>query len=196
MINSDELFKTKALPFVIKSEGGYSHNPNDKGGMTYKGITQSVYNAYRKSKKLNPQPIGTEYATGSVPKGLKFVHYKLTINKVVVKNVDVVIHITDAEIYDIYYHNYWLEAGCNEMSKVFAVIAFDTAVNMGAGVVEATGMTRVQEFMKAAEYKDPDKFIQARIAKYKEFAKAPSQRGFLKGWLNRMDALEAYIKTI
>lgn len=78
--------------------------------------------------------------------------------------------------------------GCNDMSKIFAVLAFDTAVNMGVG--------RVSQFLKAAQYKDPDKFLFARVSKYREFAKVPSQTKFLKGWINRTTALANFIKTL
>ena len=97
-------------------------------------------------------------------------------------------NITDAEVSDIYYKNYWLKAGCDKMTPVFAVIAFDTAVNMGVG--------RIKEFMKTAEYKDTDKFLLARIGKYVEFAKKGNQKKFLLGWLNRVFRLIEFTKTI
>lgn len=94
-------------------------------------------------------------------------------------------NITDKEVEEIYYKNYWLKAGCNNMSEKFAIICFDTAVNMG--------VSRVSEFLKAAEYKYPEKFLLARAEKYNEFAKVASQRGFLHGWLNRLFALKEFI---
>lgn len=142
----------KALQFVLKWEGGYVNNPNDKGGATNKGITQNTYNSWLKSKGQN----------------LKDVR-----------------NITDSEVREIYYNNYWLKAGCDKMSEKFAILAFDTAVNMGVG--------RVQEFLKSAEYKYPDKFIIARIAKYAEFAKVGNQKVFLQGWLNRVIDLYKFI---
>lgn len=151
---TDELFK-KALKFVLKWEGGYVNNPNDKGGATNKGITQGTYNRW------------------------------LKVNRAPSKDVR---DIAMSEVEDIYYNDYWHEAGCNEMTKVFAVLAFDTAVNMGVG--------RVGEFLRAAKWKDPSAFIAARRAKYEEFARYGNQRIFLKGWLNRMDDLERFVKTI
>ena len=140
----NETFK-QGLKFVLKWEGGYVNNPNDKGGATNKGITQNTYNSWLKSQ-------------GKASKDVR--------------------NITDSEVEQIYYKNYWLAAGCDKMSKDFALLAFDTAVNMG--------VSRVQEFLKAAEWKYPDKFILARAQKYNEFANVASQRGFLHGWLNRL----------
>lgn len=94
-------------------------------------------------------------------------------------------NITDAEVEKIYYSNYWLAAGCERMPDKFAILAFDTAVNMG--------VSRVNEFLKAAKYSSTDKFILARAEKYNEFAKVPSQRQFLHGWLNRLFDLKNYI---
>ena len=51
-----KLFK-KALKFVLKWEGGYGHNPNDKGGATNKGITQYTYNAWLKEHKLQQKNV-------------------------------------------------------------------------------------------------------------------------------------------
>lgn len=41
-----------ALQLVLAHEGGYVNNPKDPGGVTNRGITQKVYDAYRKSKNL------------------------------------------------------------------------------------------------------------------------------------------------
>lgn len=142
----------KALKFVLKWEGGYVNNPNDKGGATNKGITQNTYNGWLRSKGQNLKDIR---------------------------------NITDSEVKEIYYNNYWLKAGCDKMSEKFAILAFDTAVNMG--------VSRVSEFLKAAEYKYPDKFIIARIAKYLEFSKYGNQKIFLQGWLNRTIDLYNFI---
>ena len=149
-----KLFK-KALKFVLKWEGGYGNNPNDKGGATNKGITQYTYNAWLKEHKL-PN-----------------------------KNIK---HISDAEVEEIYYRNYWKRTGCDKMSPKFSVLAFDTAVNMG--------LARVNQFLKAAQWKYPEKFIIARKNKYLEFSKYGNQKIFLQGWLNRLDDLTKFIETL
>ena len=96
--------------------------------------------------------------------------------------------ITDNEVQEIYYNRYWIPAGCAKMTAKFAVVCFDTAINMG--------VSRVSEFLKAANYLDVDKFLTAREKKYKEFANYGNQRIFLKGWLNRLNALRNFIKTV
>ncbi len=96
--------------------------------------------------------------------------------------------ITDAEVKAIYYNNYWLAAGCHKMTPKFAVVCFDTAVNMGVG--------RVKPFLEVCQYTDIDIFFLARIKKYNEFAKNANQRTFLHGWLNRVYALYDFINTI
>lgn len=42
----------KCLNEVLVYEGGYVNHPHDPGGATNKGITQHVYNSWRKSKGL------------------------------------------------------------------------------------------------------------------------------------------------
>lgn len=150
----NNLFKT-ALRFVLKWEGGYVNNKDDKGGATNYGITQNTYNNWLKAQKLPA-------------KDVKF--------------------ISKDEVEKIYYKNYWLKANCDKMSPKFALLAFDTAVNMGLG--------RVKEFLAAAQYKYPEKFIFAREAKYKEFAKYGNQKIFLQGWLNRLSALRIEIEKL
>lgn len=41
---------SECLQFILEKEGGYVNHPYDRGGATNKGITQSVYDAYRASK--------------------------------------------------------------------------------------------------------------------------------------------------
>ena len=69
----NELFK-KALAFVLKWEGGFVNDPDDKGGATNKGITQNTYNSYLKSKGMRAKSVR---------------------------------YITQAEVEDIYYKQYW-----------------------------------------------------------------------------------------
>lgn len=145
----------KCLKQVLKWEGGYVKDPDDKGGATNKGITQSTYNRWL-------------LAQGKARKDVKF--------------------ISEKEVKEIYYRNYWLASGCEKMTPKFAALCFDTAVNMGGG--------RVKEFLQVAQYKYPEKFIAARRAKYYEFSKYGNQKKFLNGWLNRLNDLEKFLTIL
>ena len=45
------------LAVTLKQEGGYSNNPHDPGGATMRGVTQAVYNAYRRALGLPGQTV-------------------------------------------------------------------------------------------------------------------------------------------
>lgn len=47
----------KALAMVLEHEGGYVNHPKDPGGATMKGVTQAVYDAYRKVRGRGPQSV-------------------------------------------------------------------------------------------------------------------------------------------
>jgi lysozyme family protein len=47
----------QALKQVLKYEGGYVDHPQDPGGPTNKGITQAVYDSWRKSQNLPTQTV-------------------------------------------------------------------------------------------------------------------------------------------
>ncbi len=47
----------EALSRVLTHEGGYVNHPKDPGGPTNKGVTQRVYDAYRRGKSLGAQSV-------------------------------------------------------------------------------------------------------------------------------------------
>lgn len=47
----------RALSKVLVHEGGYVNHPKDPGGATNQGVTQRVYDDYRKTKGYAPQPV-------------------------------------------------------------------------------------------------------------------------------------------
>ncbi len=53
----------RSLQFVLSQEGGYSDNPDDDGGPTNLGITESEYNVWRKSYLKRDDPISVRDIT-------------------------------------------------------------------------------------------------------------------------------------
>jgi lysozyme family protein len=47
----------RSLAFVLSLEGGYTNHPNDRGGVTNKGILQREYDAWRKKQDLPEQDV-------------------------------------------------------------------------------------------------------------------------------------------
>lgn len=143
----------KMLKFVLLREGGYSNNPNDKGGETNKGITYQTYNSYRKSRGLSPRSVK---------------------------------YITDEEVRDIYYNNYYKASGADKIQNPkLAAYVFDTAVNMG--------VSRAKEFL-AKSGNDLNTYEQLRRNKYNQFVEYDSsQRCFLQGWNNRINSLREFV---
>jgi len=158
-----------SLPFILRWEGGFVDDPNDHGGRTNKGVTQNVFNAWRADQALPQQDVK---------------------------------QINDQEVAAIYYHRYWQPSKCDELRRKLDLAAFDTAVNMGPN--------RAIKVLQEAVGCDPDgrfgdqtrtacdscdvgeamiKYCEIRERLYRTFAQRPGQDRFLKGWLNRLNAL-------
>jgi lysozyme family protein len=155
-----------ALKFVLKWEGGFTNHPKDPGGATNKGITQKVYDVYKVSRK----------------------HPKMSVK-----------HILDFEVKDIYETKYWDLVRAKWLKAPLGLVMFDTAVNFGpAGAIRRlqkalkvtiTG-TWTQEISDVIHECDAGK-VALEICKLRKIwrnyrvKKNPSQKVFLKGWLNR-----------
>ncbi len=155
-----------ALKFVLKWEGGFTDHPKDPGGATNKGITQRVYDDYKKSKK----------------------HPKINVK-----------HILDFEVREIYETRYWDLVRAKWLKAPLGLVMFDTAVNFGP----AGAIRRLQKALKlkitgswTQEISDVIHTCDARmvaleICKLRKIwrnfrvKQNPSQKVFLKGWLNR-----------
>ena len=150
----------RALAFTLQWEGGKVDDPDDRGGRTNRGVTQRTYDAWRKS-------VGR-------PKRDVFL-------------------IEGDEVHAIYFERYWKAAHCDQDGALTSVVMFDIAVNHGVG--------RIRQWMKVVnalphDLRDTDiefarALIDIRVNFYYAIVKRnPTQRKFLKGWLNRARALK------
>lgn len=149
------------------------------------GVTQSVYDPYRKSKDLPLQTVAA---------------------------------ISDAEVADIMQSEYWNPARCDQMPMRLAVCMFDWAFNHGVhGAIETLqtclgvpadglfGAQTSEALHHTLDLETPNaphglvfRFLDARREWYHNavIRDAVTYGPDLQGWLNRVNALEAYIKTL
>jgi lysozyme family protein len=165
---------TASMPFILRWEGGYVNHPKDPGGATNKGVTQRVYDDWRNRHG---------------------------------KSLRDVRQIGDAEMHAIYDEGYWHPARCEVLRKPLYLVQFDTAVNMGVGrairmLQGAVGANADGKFGQqteaAAKNKDLGQalraYCDARESYYRRLAeKRPDLKVFLKGWMNRLNALRKEI---
>jgi len=96
--------------------------------------------------------------------------------------------ITDKEVKDIYYKNYYKASGANKIKDPkLATVVLDTAVHMGVKTAR-TMLNRSNGHV--------DKYLALRQERYKEIVQTrPSQKVFLKGWQNRVHDLDKYVNS-
>src|SRR5262249_29061146 len=159
-----------ALRFVLRWEGGFVDHPNDPGGRTNKGVTQRVYDGWRTRQGQSSRDVRL---------------------------------IEDSEVGSIYAGDYWVPPRCDLLETPLDLVQFDTAVNMGVGravrFLQASVGCKVDgDFGPGTEggvaQWDPGKVLAAycdrREAFYRNLAQNnPKLAVFLKGWLNRLNAL-------
>ena len=159
-----------ALRFVLRWEGGLVDHPGDPGGRTNRGVTQRVYDGWRARQGLPAQDV------------------KL---------------ITDGEVHSIYGSDYWLPSRCDLLNAPLGMVHFDTAVNMGVGravrfLQASVGCSTDGDFGPGTERAVAGcdagtvvvAYCQRREDVYRGLVeKNPRLAVFLKGWMNRLDAL-------
>lgn len=164
----------KAIAFTLKWEGGYSDIADDRGKITYAGITQinhPEWEGWPILKTLNPKQ-GKIY-----PKLNNLVH-------------------------KFYRTKYWgrIEEICND---VVAAFVFDYKVNSGNRAIKALqrivgadddGILGADTINKTNNYNGNliAALLQSRRQFYYDIVhNNPSQKQFLNGWLNRIDNFKA-----
>ena len=95
---------------------------------------------------------------------------------------DDVRNLTVGERDRIYEAKYWAAAGCDVLDWPLSLVHFDTAVNCG--------VARARQFLKESAG-SAKSYIARRRTFYTDLARRrPPLQRFLKGWINRIAALE------
>ena len=170
----------KSIDFLLKWEGGYVDHPNDKGGPTNRGITIPVL--------------------------------KVAQAQGVVKHCNIK-DLTKQEAMAIYKTNYWNHHGWNELAWAVCAACLDISVNhgprgwalivqracnkLGAGLtVDGKYGAKSKAALWSLAKKEP-KGLALAICEMKQdyynriVAADESQKVFLKGWTNRVNALRS-----
>lgn len=160
----------RALAFALRWEGGYVDHPADPGGATNKGITQKTYNGYRKAEGL---PL----------RGVE--------------------QLEDSEMRVIYFENYWEAGRCPFLPWPVCLVHFDACVNHGIvlaikllqGAASAATDGRFGPKTRAAIAGKKNvplalDYVSRRRHFYHDLVRRrPKSSAFLRGWMNRMEAL-------
>lgn len=163
------------IPFILRWEGGFVDDPDDRGGATNKGITIATYRLYRRQRG---------YTTTTVAD---------------LKN------ISDAAWADVLKSLYWDKWQADKIvNQSIANILVDWVWASGSyGIklpqkmlgVTADGIVGNQTLAAVNNYTPPcelfEKIRQERIAFVNRIVAArPANRKFRRGWLNRINDLK------
>lgn len=163
------------IPFILRWEGGFVDDPDDRGGATNKGITIATYRFYRRQRG---------YTTTTVAD---------------LKN------ISDAEWADVLKSLYWDKWQADKIvNQSIANILVDWVWASGSyGIklpqkmlgVTVDGIVGNQTLAAVNSYTPPcelfEKIRQERIAFVNRIVAArPANRKFRRGWLNRINDLK------
>lgn len=174
------------LPYTLAFEGGYSNDPKDAGGETYKGI----------SRRANPDWAGWSIVDAA----------KRASNNMTAKGIDESLannSIIKGLVADLYYKKYYVPVMAFKAPEKATDKMFDTGVNMGPGgairlaqgVIGASPdgsigpktLALVDTYFKhATEENFLTSFCKAQADFYRGIvARKPDQERFLNGWLRR-----------
>lgn len=179
------------IPLTLKYEGGWSNHPNDTGGATMYGVSLAF------AQSTNDPMFDLDHD------GV------ITANDIKMLTKDIAIAGFKKYFWD---KPYALDA-CPSDKKAFVV--FDAAVNNGSGnatkfiqracralgtelTIDGAYGTKTQAaFMEAPVDDFCKKFMEYREAFFRQIAEnRPSQRVFLKGWLNRVKNVLTDMETL
>ena len=159
--------KNKLIPIIKKWEGGYSDNPNDRGGATNSGVTLAVYQSvYGKNKTKNDLKKMTSDQWD-------YIFTKLYWNK---WQAD---EIKNQSIANILVDWVWM-SGTGTIKKIQSLFGLTADGIVGNKTLSYINSNNQEEIFK--------KIWNRRKSFYESLVKNnPSQKVFLNGWMNRLN---------
>ena len=162
--------KNKLIPIIKRWEGGYSDNPNDRGGATNSGVTLAVYQSvYGKNKTKNDLKKMTNDQWD-------YIFTKLYWNK---WKAD---EIKNQSIANILVDWIWM-SGYGTIKKIQSLFGLTSDGIVGNKTISYINSHDQEEVF--------NKIWNRRKQFYESLVKNnPSQKVFLKGWMNRLNTFK------
>ena len=159
--------KNKLIPIIKRWEGGYSDNPNDRGGATNSGVTLAVYQSvYGKNKTKNDLKKMTN-------EQWNYIFTKLYWNKWKADD------IKNQSIANILVDWVWM-SGYGTIKKIQSLFGLTADGIVGNKTISYINSHDQEEVF--------NKIWNRRKQFYESLVKNnPSQKVFLKGWMNRLN---------
>lgn len=169
-----------ALKLILSYEGGYVNDKNDHGGATNYGVTQRVYDAYRKTNKKGTL-VGVKDITMEEVEDIYFSEYWLQA-KCDKLPPHLAIVVFDTAV----------NSGVGRASKFLQrVVGASEDGIIGKGTLALVATACTPDDMAVT-----NKYIDIKIQFYKDIVERDgTQVKFLKGWLNRANNLRKFILT-
>lgn len=159
--------------YILLVEGGYSNHKNDRGGKTKYGITQAVAKNY-----------GIEDLTIEQAKEIYYKKYYLKNKLDKVDNVKIALSIFDFTVNSGLY-------GIRKAQQALKELGYKITIDgvIGEQTIKFLNMVNEDKFL--------NKYHELQIKFYNAIAKnKPTQKVFLKGWINRVNSKIKYIKEM
>lgn len=162
-----------AMDFTMKWERGYVNHPDDPGGATKDGVTQRVYNAWRRSRSLAIR------AVSLLTRGERDAIYRKRYWKKA--GCPIMPTILSIAVFDYAVHSGTRRA-VRQLQKLVGTVP--------DGIF---GPHTEKWVKRTISLKEPEKFvhmyIEERMGFLQRLGRKRRYRAFLRGWMNRIDDL-------
>lgn len=161
----------RAIPIILRWEGGFVNHPNDPGGATNRGIILTLFKRYAAELGLSKDVEGLKKLTEEQAKHI----YKLQFWDAMRGD-----EIRDQQVATIIFDGF-VNMGGSALRIAQRVVGADADGVFGNNTIAALNAAAGRVFFDT--YKDQ------RIIYYQELAaRKPKLQVFLKGWLNRINS--------
>lgn len=167
----------KAIPIILKHEGGYVDHPADPGGATNRGIIFSLFKQYAKAIGLLPTLDALKSLTEDQAKFIYREHFWDRMHGDLFNDQQVANIVFDA----------YVNCGVSALKMLQREIG--TAADGVVGPNTMAVVNAANPHLLFDGYKDARKDYYIRLAERK-----PALKVFLKGWLNRVEAFKYEIQ--